>query len=187
RGIGWNFRRTTHGAVADVAGNDELTFAANLHRRQTFFKTLDQTTGAELKIRGRFPGGTIKRGSVFKCPGVIDDQRLPWSGTRSIAYFEIHVLQTRIRYDFRSRRIRAPCDDIDHRSTGKRKDQCDHTDTHVLITSVLGLRAWPGWRVGIVHSLARPCDFSMATLWHGASYTDIIAAVQVRSIDADRC
>jgi hypothetical protein len=51
---------------------------------------------------------------------------------------------------------------------------------------VLRLCVWT-WRcVWIARSLPRPIDFSMTALWHGGSYTDIIASVQVRPTNANR-
>ena len=85
----------------------------------------------------------------------------------------------------RSRRIRAPRDDVDNGRPGDQKDQGDRAEAKILITRVVCLRGCT-WRcVWIARSLLRPVDFSMTTLWHGASYTDIMASVQVRPINAN--
>jgi hypothetical protein len=180
RCVGWNFWRIAHGPVTKIAGHRQLAFTSNFHRQQSFVPGFNQPSDTNPKLGWRLAIGTVERSSIFERAGIVDHDRLSRFRAWPIADLYIDILQSRSSNDFRARRICLPRDDVDNGASSDQKDESDRAKPKVLITLILRLRLRVCRCVWIAWPLASALNFSMTTLWHGASYTDIIAAVQVR-------
>lgn len=153
-------------AVSEIAGDKQYALAADFHGAETFVPAFDELAHSEL---GRFAHlvRVIELLAVLEPADVMDRHCLAGPRSCSISDFDILDLQSR-----RSRELggaaggtAATRDDVRGRRSGKRDNDNDRDQPHLLITS---RRAGTGARICMryARSLSGSIYFSMSALWH---------------------
>src|SRR5262249_52929037 len=94
RGIGRGGLSGAAGAVAEVAGDDELADAAFLHARDAEVPALDDLAGAELEIKGpAVIEARVELGAVLELADVVHDDGVAGLGLAAGAHLDVDVLK----------------------------------------------------------------------------------------------
>src|SRR5436305_1497503 len=93
-GVRRNYAARPAGTVAEVGGDGELPLAADLHAGDAFVPAADDLPAAEVEAEGALAVmAGVELGAVLQPAGVVDVDGLAGFGLRSLANFEVGVLE----------------------------------------------------------------------------------------------